>query len=109
MESPQQSPSTNICTHAFRRFGKNASQAAANSIHGTPKPGGIQASSVVSESMAVAVRGSAEREVLGFILGLYWGIMEKKMEATIMGYIGVLYWASRTLGGLGLGLRVCNG
>ena len=74
-----------------------------------PKTRGVQASSVVSESIAVAVGSSAEREVSGLILGLYWGIMEKKMEATIMGYIGALYWASRTLGGLGLGLRVCNG
>ena len=30
---------------------------------------------------------------MGIILGLYWGylgIMEKKMETTIMGYIGVI-------------------
>ena len=30
---------------------------------------------------------------IGYILGLYWGyvgIMEKKMETTIMGYIGVI-------------------
>ena len=24
------------------------------------------------------------------ILGLYWGMMEKKMETTIMGYIGII-------------------
>ena len=28
--------------------------------------------------------------ILGFILGLYWGIMEKEMETTIMGYIGII-------------------
>ena len=30
------------------------------------------------------------RVYIGVILGLYMGIMEKKMETTIMGYIGVI-------------------
>ena len=39
------------------------------------------------------------RVILGFYWGFFMGIMEKEMETTIMGYIGVLrVW--------GLGLRV---
>ena len=36
-----------------------------------------------------------ETTIIGYILGLYWGyigIMEKKMETTIIGYILGLYW-----------------
>ena len=29
-------------------------------------------------------------DYIGFILGLYIAIMEKKMEATTMGYIGII-------------------
>ena len=35
------------------------------------------------------------RDYIGYILGLYWGymgIMEKKMEATIVVYIGYRIW-----------------
>ena len=45
-----------------------------------------------------SARGILQGWATGVILGLYWdyiGIMEKKMETTIMGYIGVilgLYW-----------------
>ena len=28
--------------------------------------------------------------ITGYILGLYRGVMEKKMETTIMGYIGII-------------------
>ena len=30
------------------------------------------------------------RVILGFILGLCWGIMEKEMETIIMSYIGIM-------------------
>ena len=36
--------------------------------------------------------------ILGYILGLYWGyigIMEKKLETTVMGCIGLRVWGFR--------------
>ena len=37
------------------------------------------------------------RVILGFIMGLYWEIMEKKMETTIMGYIWRIWVAVKIM------------